>query len=180
MKRPALVLLLAAASLSGTALGATPLSPEAAWTEAAAGWGGLTAGGSRGAPPMQQLQELSERAKRIDAIHSEPIIRPRWIPRYVRDIPSFRLIEGPTADKEGFLARLWRVPASPVVAPLGGMWDSARQWSRVAWDGGDTAGRLAFGVLGGLFGLIVGAVVGAAGVVVNAAMAVKNLFSGKF
>ena len=129
---------------------------------------------------MGELEDLAERAKRIEGIHSEPVIEPKWIPGLVRDIPSFRLVEGPTADKENFRQRAWRVPASPFIAPIGGMIDSAKQWSKVVWDGGDTVGAIGAGILGGLFGFLTGLVVGIVGAFVNAGMAVRDLVKGKF
>lgn len=124
--------------------------------------------------------ELSERSRRIEGLHSEAVINPRWLPKFIRDVPSYRIVEGPTADKEGFFQRAWRVVASPFIAPLGGLFDGGKQASTVAGDGGDAFGRAAGAVLGGLAGFLVGIPVGIAGAAVNAAMALKNLFTGKF
>lgn len=137
-----------------------------------------------GAPPAKadltvQEPDLAERARRIEDLHSEAVIKPRWLPKFIRDVPSYQLVEGPSADKEGFFQRAWRVVASPFIAPVGGMVDGGKQASTVAGDGGDTFGRVAGAVLGGLAGFIVGIPVGIAGAAVNAAMAIKNLFTGK-
>lgn len=153
-------------------------------TQAAGGYENLTVAPPQSSSPksqaMGELEDLGERAKRIEGIHSEPVIEPKWIPGFVRDIPSFRLVEGPTADKENFRQRAWRVPASPFIAPIGGMIDSAKQWSKVAWDGGDTVGAIGAGILGGLFGFLSGLVVGVVGAFVNAGLAVRDLVKGKF
>lgn len=174
---------LVAAFLVATAT-ATAATIEAAKSHASAGFENLSVGRppvAGGEPKaMGELQDLADRAKRIEGIHSEPIIEPRWIPGFVRDIPSYRLVEGPTADKESFHQRLWRVPASPIVAPIGGMINTAKQWSTVAWDGGDTLGAVGAGILGGLFGFLAGLVVGVVGAFVNAGMAIVDLIKGKF
>lgn len=159
-------------------------SMEKIRSQAAGGYENLTVAPPQSAPPkseaMGELEDLAERSKRIEGIHSELVIEPKWIPGFVRDIPSFRLVEGPTADKENFRQRAWRVPASPFIAPIGGMIDSAKQWSKVAWDGGDTVGAIGAGILGGLFGFLTGLVVGVVGAFVNAGMAVRDLVKGKF
>lgn len=123
--------------------------------------------------------DLEKRRRAIEEIHSEPIIEPRWLPRYVADVPAYRVVEGPRADQEGFLQRAWRVPLSPALGTLGGMWDLGAQWSKVVGNGGDSFGTVGGAVAGGLFGLFAGALVGLAGTVVNAVMAVVDLGKGK-
>ena len=175
---------LLAAALLAAGVSASAATIEQVKTQAAGGYENLTFAPPQADGPKsgakEELEDLAERAKRIEGIHSEPAIEPKWIPGFVRDIPSFRLVEGPTADKENFRQRLWRVPAAPFVAPIGGAIDSAKQWSKVAWDGGDTVGAIGAGILGGLFGFLTGLVVGVVGAVVNAVMAVRDLVKGKF
>ncbi len=161
---------------------AAPASLEQMKTDAGLRFEGRASGPSAvlaEPPAMGELQDMAERAGRIDGLHSEPIIKPRWLPKFVRDVPAWRTVEGPTQDKEGFFQRLWRAPASLFIGPIGGMIDNARQWSAVAWSGGDKAGAVIGAVGGGLFGLIAGAVIGIAGAVLNAALAVKNLATGR-
>jgi hypothetical protein len=130
-------------------------------------------------PAPAQGPDLKKRGEAIEDLHSYSVVKPNWLPKFINDVPAYQVVEGPTVDKESFLQRAWRAPLSPIIAPIGGMLGLGKQWSTLGGDGGDTFGRVAGAILGGLFGLIVGALVGVVGAVINAGMAVVDLFKGK-
>lgn len=101
-----------------------------------------------------------------------------WLADLSTEFVGYEWIHG--AEGEGFLVRLFRALASPLVGPLAGSLNASAWLSLVIWDGGDSLGAVVGAVVGFLTGLLGGAAIGVIQLFRNLALGARELLKGRF